>query len=132
MPTFKRADQEQMEKAQDLLEGAPVGERGFVKNLFFGRLHLEKLMPYPKPSADENARCEALLTQVDAFLRDHVDPDLIDREERVPKEVIDGLANLGALGMTVPPQYGGGGYTHTSYCRVLERISGHCASTAVV
>src|SRR3954466_14178532 len=100
MPTFKRADQEQMEKAQDLLEGAPVGERGFVKNLFFGRLHLEKLMPYPKQEADDAARGDEMLAKVDAFLKAHVDPDLIDREERVPQEVIDGLAKLGALGMT--------------------------------
>ena len=37
MPTFKRADQEQLEKAQDLLEG-PTAELGFAKSLFFGRL----------------------------------------------------------------------------------------------
>ena len=43
MPTFKRQDQEQIEKAQDLLEGAPVGEMGFVKSLFFGRLHLDEI-----------------------------------------------------------------------------------------
>src|SRR5438270_5801693 len=132
MATFKRQDQEQMEKAADLLEGAPVGERGFVKNLFFGRLHLEKLMPYPKQDPDDARRADALLAQVDAFLKEKVDPDLIDREERVPKEVIDGLAKLGALGLTVPKQYGGLGFSHTAYCRVLERISAHCASTAVL
>src|SRR5256714_192254 len=132
MPTFKRQDQEQMEKAADLLEGAPVGERGFVKNLFFGRLHLDKLMPYPKQDAEESARIDELLSHLDAFLKEKVDADLIDREERIPQEVIDGLAKLGVMGMTVPKQYGGGGFSHTAYCRVLERISAHCASTAVL
>ncbi len=36
MPTFTRADQEQFEKARDLLETAPPKELGFVKSLFFG------------------------------------------------------------------------------------------------
>src|SRR3712207_7445491 len=46
--------------------------------------------------------------------------------------VIDGLGRLGVMGMTVPKEYGGGGFTHTAYCRVLERISAHCAGTAVL
>ena len=41
MPTFKRQDQEQIEKAKDLLEGAPA-ELGFAKSLFFGRLKLSE------------------------------------------------------------------------------------------
>ena len=51
MPTFKRADQEQIEKAKDLLEAAPRRELGFVKSLFFGRLKLDEVMPYPKQDA---------------------------------------------------------------------------------
>ena len=56
MPTFKRRDQEEFEKAKDLLEGAPVAEMGFVKSLFFGRLNLEKVMPYPKQDAADAQR----------------------------------------------------------------------------
>ena len=52
MPTFKRADQEQMEKAQDLLEGS-VQELGFAKSLYFGRLKLDEVMPYPRQDIDE-------------------------------------------------------------------------------
>src|SRR5437764_15022906 len=98
MPTFKRQDQEQIEKAQDLLEGAPVGEMGFVKSLFFGRLHLDKLMPYPKQDPAEAQRTDELLRAVDQFLKEKVDPDRIDREERISQDVIDGLARLGVLG----------------------------------
>src|SRR2546421_3683782 len=83
MPTFKRQDQEQIEKAQDLLEGAPVGEIGFTKSLFFGRLHLDKVMPYPKQDPEESARVDNLLRDLDAFLTAHVDPERIDREERI-------------------------------------------------
>ena len=133
MPTFKRQDQEQLEKAQDLLDsGAPADHAGFVKSLFFGRLHMDELMPYPKQDPDEAERTNALLEKVDSFLREKVDADRIDREEAIPPEVIAGLGQLGVMGMTVPKEYGGGGFSHTAYCRVLERIGAHCASTAVM
>lgn len=132
MPTFKRADQEQFEKAKDLLEASPSAEPGFVKSLFFGRVKMDEVLPYPRQEAAESQRTGELLARLDAFLKNQVDADRIDVEERIPQSVIDGLGKLGVLGMTVPREYGGGGFSHTAYCRVLERISAHCASTAVM
>ena len=132
MPTFKRRDQEEFEKAKDLLEAAPAAEMGFVKSLFFGRLKLDAVMPYPKQDQGEAARTDELIKQVDAFLKSDVDAVKIDAEERIPQSVIDGLGRLGVLGMTVPKEFGGGGFTHTAYCRVLERVAAHCASTGVL
>ncbi|MGB7159491.1 MAG: acyl-CoA dehydrogenase family protein [Tepidisphaeraceae bacterium] len=135
MPTFKRADQEQFEKAKDLLETDAAGgakELGFVKSLFYGRLKAEHVLPYPQQNPDERRRTDELIAKLDAFLKAEVDADAIDAEERIPQHVIDGLARLGVLGMTVPPEYGGGGFQHSSYCRALERIAQHCTSTAVL
>lgn len=130
MVTLSKQDQREMEKAKDLLETS--GELGFVRSMFFGRLDMEKLLPYPEQGTEEAERTEQLLASLDAFLEKHVDPDRIDAEEQVPREVIDGLGELGVMGMTVPRTYGGGGFSHTAYCRVLERISRRCASTAVL
>jgi alkylation response protein AidB-like acyl-CoA dehydrogenase len=132
MPTFKRADQEQMEKAQDLLEGAAPGTLGFAKSMFFGRLKMQDVIPYPHQDQQESAQTAALIQRVAEFLEANVDPDQIDAQERIPPSVIEGLGKLGVLGMTVPKQYGGGAFSHTAYCRVLERIARHCGSTAVV
>src|SRR4051812_4433826 len=131
MPTFKRRDQEQLEKAKDLLEASP-SELGFVKSMFFGRLKPSEVFPYPKQDPAEAARTDALLAQLDPFLKSEVDPDRIDADEAIPQSVIGGLGKLGVLGLTVPSAFGGGGFSHTGYCRVLERISAHCASTAVL
>jgi alkylation response protein AidB-like acyl-CoA dehydrogenase len=132
MPTFKRADQEQLEKAKDLLEAHPEAEPGFAKSLFFGRVKLDEVLPYPKQAPEEAQRTNDLLARLGEFLKAEVDADDIDVHERIPKKVIDGLGKLGVLGMTVPTQYGGGGFSHTAYCRVIERIAGHCASTGVL
>jgi alkylation response protein AidB-like acyl-CoA dehydrogenase len=132
MPTFTRQDQEQIEKAKDLLEAAPSADLGFVKSLMFGRLKLDQVMPYPSQDAEEFGRTDELIARVEAFLKREVDPDRIDAEERIPQSVIDGLGALGVMGMTVPREYGGGGFSHTAYCRVLEQVSRWCASTAVL
>ncbi|MDP9174099.1 MAG: acyl-CoA dehydrogenase family protein [Planctomycetota bacterium] len=135
MPTFKRSDQEQMEKAQDLLDNSAPGANGalgFVKSLYFGRLKMNEVLPYPAQEADEAQLTLEMIQRVQAFLTTHVDADKIDAEERIPPEVIRGLGDLGVLGMTVPKQFGGGGFSHTAYCRVLEQIGRHCASTAVM
>src|SRR5260221_4343408 len=89
-------------------------------------------LPLPVQDANEVQRTNELVERVDRFLNEELDADEVDHVERIPQDVIDGLGQLGVLGMTVPKEYGGGGFSHTSYCRVLERISAHCASTAVL
>ncbi|MGE0869848.1 MAG: acyl-CoA dehydrogenase family protein [Kofleriaceae bacterium] len=56
----------------------------------------------------------------------------IDREHRHPAELVKRMAELGFLGMTVPPQYGGAGFDHVSYVLAMEEIARACASTAVI
>ena len=55
-----------------------------------------------------------------------------EREERFPREVLAGLAEMGVLGMMVPEQYGGAGADALSLVLALEELSRVCASTAVI
>lgn len=132
MVQLSKQDQEQFEKAKDLIETGPLDDEGFVRSLFFGRLRLDKALPYPQQDTEEKRFTDELLAKVDAFMANHVDPDRIDAEERIPQEVIDGLGKLGVFGLTVPKQYGGLGLSHTAYCRILERVAQYCSSTAVL
>jgi len=131
MRKLSRADQEQFEKAKDLIESESK-EIGYMKSLFFGRLDSDKVLPYPQQDADEARRTDELIARLDTFLKQEVNADRIDAEERIPHDVIDGLGRLGVMGMTVPTEYGGGGFSHTAYCRVLEHVARHCTSTAVL
>jgi alkylation response protein AidB-like acyl-CoA dehydrogenase len=45
--------------------------------------------------------------------------------------VIEGLGRLGILGACIPKSCGGLELSQTSYCRLLEVLGGHCASTAL-
>jgi alkylation response protein AidB-like acyl-CoA dehydrogenase len=55
----------------------------------------------------------------------------IDRNADIPPEVVAGLGRLGVLGMTAPKEYGGRGFSQLGYCKVMEVIGAHDASTAV-
>ena len=65
------------------------------------------------------------------FADEQIDAAAIDREADIPRHVIEGLGKLGVLGMTAPVEYGGRGFTQSGYCRIMEVIGGHDASTAV-
>ncbi|MCH7618903.1 MAG: acyl-CoA dehydrogenase family protein [Candidatus Marinimicrobia bacterium] len=56
--------------------------------------------------------------------------DSIEREEKVPEELIKKLGETGLMGVLIPPEYGGGGFGELGYCAMQEEISQGCASTA--
>lgn len=54
----------------------------------------------------------------------------IDEEEKIPKELIQKLGELGFLGVVFPEEYGGGGFGEVGYCLMQEEIARGCMSTA--
>jgi alkylation response protein AidB-like acyl-CoA dehydrogenase len=100
-----------------------------VAHLFMGRWKPEKLYPVTDVDADEKARADRFIAELGAFLKAKVDGDLIDRTGEIPDEVMAGLARLGAYGIKVPQQYGGLGFSQTSYCRACQLIASHCTNT---
>lgn len=54
----------------------------------------------------------------------------IDKEEKIPDELIKKLGELGLLGIAFPEEYGGGGFGEIGYCIMQEEISRGCMSTA--
>lgn len=98
----------------------------FVAHLFMGRCRPDKLFPLTDVEADEKARAERFLAELGAFLRAHVDADAIDRTGEIPEAVMAGLARLGAYGIKVPREFGGLGFSQTTYCRACVLIASHC------
>jgi alkylation response protein AidB-like acyl-CoA dehydrogenase len=47
----------------------------------------------------------------------------LDREDRVPFETLERLAEMGFMGLCVPEEYGGAGSDFLSYCLLIEEIS---------
>ncbi len=108
---------EQIEQARERLTGV-----SFMSGLFVGKPDFNALLPPPEPPEDRAAG-EAYCKQIEAFLRSQVDPDEIERTAKIPDRVIKGLFELGAFGMKIPRAYGGLGFSHTNYGRVLTLIA---------
>jgi hypothetical protein len=104
----------------------------FLGELFMGRLRSEMISPFPEQDPAEKAAADAVLEKLEAFLRQHVDADRIDREREVPRQVIDGLKELGLFGVKIPREYGGMGFSQVNYNRILHLVASHCGSTALL
>ncbi len=106
------------QEARDVAEGAREQEWeniSFAGALFSGDFDLGPLWPPPQADSSEDARAEEWLARVEAFARDHIDGDAIDRDCWVPDEVLQGLAELGCYGIKIPREYGGLGFSQTTY-----------------
>ena len=121
---------QQMKQAEELLGSLPQ-KTGVAKGLFEGRLVADWVFPYPQLSADQTGPVETAVAALEKFCGEHLDPARIDREADIPREVITGLAELGILGMTAPPEFGGRGFSQMGYCRLLEVIGARCSSTSI-
>ncbi len=55
----------------------------------------------------------------------------IDRDEKIPAEILDGLAELGLFGVNVPESLGGAEAGVVAYSLAMQEIAAACASTAV-
>jgi alkylation response protein AidB-like acyl-CoA dehydrogenase len=95
----------------------------FGKGLFLGDFQLDLIHPQPKLDPDAVAKGEKFLERLKDFLEHEVDPLEIERDAKIPEHVIEGLKEIGALGMKVPEKYGGLGLSQVYYNRALS-ISG--------
>ena len=91
----------------------------FGKELFLGNFQLDLIHPQPRQDQATVEKGEAFLARLRAFLQDHVDPLQIERDAKIPDEVIQGLKDLGALGMKVSEEYGGLGLSQVYYNKAL-------------
>ena len=116
----------------EAMMGPEPAAMGFAKNLFWGRFRSNLVMPYPTVSAQEREQCDAVLEELETYLKEEHPAMEIDRDQEIPQWVVDRLFQMGIMGVTIPRQYGGLGLGDTSYNRILEMIGTYCASTGVM
>ncbi|MBT2504848.1 acyl-CoA dehydrogenase family protein [Streptomyces sp. ISL-98] len=94
----------------------------FAKELFLGRFRLDLIHPHPMPPPDDARRGEEFLAKLRVFCEAKIDSAQIEREAKIPDEVINGLKELGALGMKIDTKYGGLGLTQVYYNKALALV----------
>jgi len=95
----------------------------FMKELFLGRFHFDWLSPFPGLADAPRPEFSRFSEDFRSFLLSEIDPLEIDAQGEFPPHVIGRLAELGALGLNIPVEYGGLGFTKTEYCQTMELSS---------
>ena len=103
--------------------------KGFLRDLFLGKLQLDLIHPFPR-TREERPAFQKFAAELERFLVDQVDPAAIDETGEYPPHVVDGLRKLGAFGMKIPKEYGGLGFTVAEYCAVMEMVGSYDSNIA--
>ena len=94
----------------------------FGKELFLGNFRLDLIHPQPRLDAAATEKGEAFLATLREFLVNEVDALQIERDARIPDEVVEGFKRIGAMGMKVAEEYGGLGLSQVYYNRALTMV----------
>ncbi len=103
-----------------------------IQALFFGHVSEDKMFPYPELDSDEKETLNIVLDSINKFLGDkQEDFAKWDEEGAQPDDFIKALKELGLFGLIIGEDYGGIGFSNTSYSRVVQETSKHDASVSL-
>lgn len=102
---------------------SPATLSSLVKPLFLGQLRSETLVPYPTMDAEDAELLAMVADNLAKFAADHIDSEAIDKAHAIPDEVLEGFAELGLFGVSIPEEYDGMGMTNTQYVKVCEQLA---------
>ncbi|MBK1830693.1 acyl-CoA dehydrogenase family protein [Verrucomicrobiaceae bacterium R5-34] len=123
MSEGQRAALEMAEESRDTRAAS-----GFASSLFMGVPDFSKITPFTRQSPEDQQAGDEFIAQLDAYLKNHTDPDAIDRDGEIPDEVFKGLAELGSFGIKIPKEYGGLGLSQTNYSRAAMLLGTWCGN----
>ena len=94
----------------------------FLKEIFLGNFRLDLVSPFPEAPLDR-PEFRSFMDRLERLLVEEVDSDRIDREGKVPPQVIKRLAELGAFGIKIPKEYGGLGFSQREYTEAIKLVT---------
>ena len=117
-----------VESARETVWSSP----SFLRGLFLGKFNLSLIHPHPEPGLEEEARAKKFLDQLAQFMCTQVDSDAIDRDGKIPEELVEELRRMGVFGIKIPREYGGLGFSQLTYNRANQLISSQDGNIAAL
>ena len=114
------------QEAREVAEAAREKEwqaPSFVRSMFEGSFRLDLIHPFPQPDPADLERARPFMERLERFMRERVDSDMIDREGKIPSDVVRGLGEIGAFGIKIPTEYGGLGLSQYSYTHAIGLVT---------
>jgi alkylation response protein AidB-like acyl-CoA dehydrogenase len=128
----KNRNQEEAKSIQVAEESRELDwkSKSFMASMFMGDLDMGLAFPFPIQSEEDRKEGDAIIEKFDAWAKDNLDGDAIDKAQEIPPHVWKGIADLGLFGIKIPKEYGGLGLSQTNYVRILGAVARYCGSTA--
>jgi acyl-CoA dehydrogenase family member 9 len=103
-----------------------------LKALYSGHIEEDLAFPFPQIADDVKETVAAFSEAYRDFDAANIDSEKIDAAHFFPREVVKAMGELGVMGMTIPEEYGGSGFTAAAYCKMMELIGPLDASASIV
>jgi len=129
LPVYKMVKKilpEMSETEKDALEAGDVWVDG---DLFQGDPDWNKILSIPKPELTKEE--QDFLENQTEHLCDMVDDWQVTRDMDLPEEVWSYIKEQGFLGMIIPKEYGGRGFSAIAHSTIVSKISTRSATAAV-
>jgi alkylation response protein AidB-like acyl-CoA dehydrogenase len=108
--------------------------KSYMASIFVGDFDIDipmrKGAGYPSQEIEDKLVGDELCEKIDAWAKENIDGEQIDREASIPGHVWSGLRDLNLFAIKIPKKYGGLGMSQTNYMRILSLISRHCGAVA--
>ena len=108
--------------------------KSYMASIFVGDFDIDIPMRngkgYPEQQPDDKLVGDEICAKIDAWARENINGEQIDREASIPGHVWSGLKDLNLFAIKIPKKYGGLGMSQTNYMRILSLISRYCGSVA--
>lgn len=97
--------------------------------LFSGRPNFKKMLaqPYHELSTEEKSFLDNEVEQLCSMIDDYK----LFRTKVMPPEVFEFIRRKGFLGMIIPKEYGGRGFSHSAHSAVIQKISSRSVGTVI-
>jgi alkylation response protein AidB-like acyl-CoA dehydrogenase len=130
-PTATQVSEQEARQVAEAARETEWSKPSFVRELFLGRLRMDLIDPPPAPDPEEQKRAQAFFRKVEQFL-DTVDHQAIERDGKIPDDVLQGLREIGAFGIKIPQEYGGLGLSQASYNHAISLFSTRVGAIGVL
>ena len=115
----RHVDERQARQVAEAARESAWLQPSFGKQLFLGDFQLGLVYPQPRQDDDLARRGEEFCARLREFCETSVSGAVIERDAKIPDEVVKGLADLGAFGIKISREYGGLGLSYLYYNRAL-------------
>lgn len=122
----------QENESSEKTQAQTSGIESVVGGFFYGEVHEDIVFPYPSFSSEQTDFAKEMTQAVAKFGEDNIDGEKFDETAELPKEVIQGLAELGLCGLGVSEEMGGLGLDYSLYSRVFAEVASIDGSTATM